>query len=162
MPSNKVNYVNGSDLLVCIVEGTGQSQTRKAVGHCTTHTTTFNTETNDVAVKPPMVNGVSAKGLFKKKRITGLSVQVQCSGLCFYEETEGGVKTILSKWKEGQSVNLELFERADADNGSTTPYCSGAFVISSLTNTAPAGEDATYDATFDNDGEVDVDPTHLT
>lgn len=160
--SNKNGYVNGSDLLVCIKEGTGQQVTRKAVGHCTTHTATFNTETKDVAVKPPMANGVSAKALFKKKRITGLSVQVQCSGLCFYEESEGGVKVILSKWKVGQSVELELFERPDADNGSPTPYCSGAFVITSLVNTAPAGEDATYDATFDNDGDVSVDTEQLT
>ncbi len=159
---SKSGYVNGSDLLVCIVEGTGANATRKAVGHCTTHTATFNTETSDVAVKPPMANGISARGLFKEKRITGLSVNVQCSGLCFYEETEGGVKTILSKWKEGQSVTLELFERAEADNGSSDPYCSGPFVISSLVNTAPAGADATYDATFDNNGEVDVDPTYLT
>ncbi len=161
MPA-KNGYVNGSDLLVCIKEGTGNAVTRKAVGHCTTHTATFNTETKDVAVKPPMANGVSAKGLFKKKRITGLSVQVQCSGLCFYEESEGSVKTILSKWKEGDSVYLELFERAATDGGEVTPYCEGYFVISTLTNTAPAGEDATYDATFDNDGEVDIDTDNLT
>ena len=158
---SKSGYVNGSDLLVCIKEGTGAQATRKAIGHCTSHTATFSTETSDVAVKPPMAEALSAKSLFKSKRITGLTVQVQCSGLCFYAEEEGGVKQILSKWKEGQSVELELFERSEEANATPEPYCTGMFIISTLTNTAPAGEDATYDATFDNDGPVEFDESKL-
>lgn len=38
------NYINGSDILLK-VDG-------KAVGHCSTHTLTFNSETKDRAVKP--------------------------------------------------------------------------------------------------------------
>ena len=40
----KNGYVNGSDMLLYIGE--------KAIGHCTSHTTTFDTETKDRAVKP--------------------------------------------------------------------------------------------------------------
>lgn len=142
-------YVNGSDLLVKIAG--------VAMGHCTSHTATFNTETKDMAVKPVAEEKKSAAALFKSKRITGLSVQVKADGLMVYSETESGLKSILAKWKVGQSVELALFER----EGDETPYCSGNFIISSLEHTAPAGEDATYSVTFDNDGAVEVDETGL-
>lgn len=45
-------YVNGSDILLSVGG--------KAVGHCTTHTITFNSETKDRAVKPAAANGYSA------------------------------------------------------------------------------------------------------
>ena len=143
------NYVNGSDLLVSIAS--------KAVGHCTTHTTTFNTETKDVAVKPAASVAASAASLFKSKRVTGLSVQIKADGLCFYSETEAGVKELLGKWKLGASVQVKCFEREN----DATPYLSGNFIITSLENTAPAGEDATYSVTLDNDGAVEVDPTKI-
>ena len=142
-------YVNGSDLLVKMA-GT-------AIGHCTSHTATFNTETKDMAVKPVAEEKKSAAALFKSKRVTGLSVQVKADGLMVYSETESGLKSILAKWKVGQSVELALFER----EGDETPYCSGNFIISSLEHTAPAGEDATYRVTFDNDGAVDVEEDNL-
>lgn len=156
-----MSYVNGNDLLVYVKTGSGQSVTRKAIGHCTTHTATFNTETKDVAVKPAANLARSTDGLYKEKRITGLSVQVKCSGLCFYDEEEGGFKHILSKWATGQNVELELFERPAESGGTVEPYASGSFVISTLENTAPAGDDATYDATFDNNGPVEVDESKL-
>ena len=142
-------YKNGSDLLVMM--GT------KAIGHCTTHTATFSTESKSVAVKPPMDEKRSATALFKSKRVTGLAVQVKAEGLCFYPESESGFKELLGKWKLGASVLLKLFEREN----DTTPYASGNFIITSLENTAPAGEDATYSVTFENDGEVSVDETKV-
>lgn len=154
-------YVNGNDLLVYIKTGTGNDVERKAIGHCTSHTATFNTETKDVAVKPAANLVRSTDGLYKEKRITGLSVQVKCSGLCFYDEAEGGFKHILSKWAAGQNVELELFERPAEANATIEPYASGQFVISTLENTAPAGDDASYDATFDNNGPVKIDDTKI-
>lgn len=142
-------YVNGSDLLVSVA-GT-------AIGHCTSHTATFNTETKDMAVKPVATEKKSAAALFKSKRITGLSVQVKADGLVVYSETESGLKALLGKWKVGQSIELALFER----EGDDTPYCSGNFIITSLEQTAPAGEDTTYSVAFDNDGSVDVAEEYL-
>lgn len=150
-------YVNGSDLLVAIKEGTGQSITRKPIGHCTSHTATYNTETKDVAVKPLSSVDASAASLWKSKRVVGLSMQVKADGLKFYSESESGFKAILSKWKIGQSVALDLFERENDE----TPYASGNFIITSLEETNPAGDDATYSATFDNDGAITIDPTKL-
>ena len=140
-----MSYINGSDLLVK-VDGV-------AVGHCTTHTATFSTETKDTAVKPTAATVASAASLYKGKRVSGLSIQVKADGLVFSEETEAGFKDILGAWKAGTPVALKLFKRG----GDDTPYCSGNFIISSLENTAPAGEDATYSATFDNDGAVTID-----
>lgn len=142
-------YVNGSNLLV----GLGG----KAFGHCTTHTSTFTTETTDTKVKPPKSQAASSSGLWKGKRVTGLAVQVKCDGLQFHNEAETGFKDLLAVWKEGGVVELVLFEREHDE----TPYCSGNFVITTLENTAPAGADATYSATLDNDGEVAVDPTKI-
>lgn len=143
------NYVNGSDLLVNVDD--------KAFGHCTSHTATFNTETKDMAVKPVATVAKSTASLFKSKRVTGLSVQVKADGIVVYNEAESGLKTLLSKWKVGESVDLALFER----EGDEKPYCSGKFIITSLENTAPAGEDATYSATFDNDGAVTIEEANL-
>jgi len=142
-------YVNGSDLLCSV--GT------KAIGHCTSHSATFTTETKDVAVKPLASAALSAASLFKSKRVTGLSIQVKADGLQFYAETEGGFKAILAPWAQGQSVALKLFERSQ----DATPYVSGNFIIDSIEQTAPAGEDATYSVTFSNDGAVEVDATKI-
>ena len=142
-----MGYVNGSDLLVMVGN--------KAVGHCTTHTATFSTETKDTAVKPAASVASGSGSLFKNKRVSGLSVQVKADGIVFSGETESGFKDILSAWKTGAAVALKLFKRGS----DATPYCSGNFIISSLENTAPAGEDATYSATFDNDGVVTIDET---
>lgn len=137
-------YINGNDLLVSI-DG-------KAVGHCTTHTATFSTETKDTAVKPVATKSKEEAGKFKSKTVSGLSIQVKADGLAFRSETEGGFKQLLAKWKVGSSVKLDLFEREN----DATPYLSGSFVITTLEITSPAGEDSTYSATFDNDGAPDT------
>lgn len=143
------NYVNGSDLLMKLGSN--------AIGHCTSHSSTFTTETKDVAVKPAASVQASTASLYKSKRVTGLAVQVKADGLCFYRETESGLKVILAAWALGQAVNVSLFEREN----DTDPYVSGRFIITTLENTAPAGEDATYSVTLDNDGPVTVDTTKI-
>ena len=140
-------YVNGSDLLMSI-DG-------KACGHCTSHTTTYTSETKDRAVKPAASETAENAGLFKEKTVTGLAVQVKCEGLRFYGETENGMKDLLGKWKVGGTVELKGFARGS----DTSPYMSGNFIISSLEENAPAGDDTTYSATFDNTGAVTIDET---
>lgn len=142
-------YVNGSDLLMKVSNG--------AIGHCTTHSAAYNTETAETAVKPAASILASAAGLFKGKRIKGLSVQVKASGLKFYSEAESGFKVLLGKWALGQTVPVALFEREHDQ----TPYLTGNFVISNLEETNPAGEDGTYDVTLDNDGAVTIDDAKL-
>lgn len=148
----KQGYCNGSDMLLYVAG--------KPVGHCTTHTTTVNTETKDRAVKPVASAPVSA-GLFKEKGITGISVSINADGLVCYNETENGYKTCLTSLFAGQSVEAKCMERA-AGSVTPKPYLSGKFVITSLERTDPANDDATYKISLENDGVVTIDESAIT
>ena len=147
--TTKIGYCNGSDMLLYI-DG-------KAVGHCTTHTTTINSETKDRAVKPAASKGISA-GLWKNKGVVGLSVSISAEGLVFYQETESGYKSCLALIGKGQSVEVKCMERENTDK----PYLSGKFVIASLERSDAAQDDATYSISLENDGEVSFDETAIT
>lgn len=136
----RTGYCNGSDMLV-YVGG-------KAVGHCTSHTATFNSETKDRAVKPVASASLSA-GLWKGKTVTGLSISISAEGLVHYDETESGFKELLAAWKTGAPVTVKCMERAN-DN---EPYLEGSFVITSLERTDPAQDDSTYSIQLENNGE---------
>ena len=136
----RTGYCNGSDMLV-YVGG-------KAVGHCTSHTATFNSETKDRAVKPVASASLSA-GLWKGKTVTGLSISISAEGLVHYDETESGFKELLAAWKTGAPVTVKCMERAN-DN---EPYREGSFVITSLERTDPAQDDSTYSIQLENNGE---------
>lgn len=144
---DNTKYINGSDLLVMF--GTS------ATGHATSHTLSLNTETKDNAVKPAASVSQSSAALFKRKRVTGLSVQIKADGLGVYEESESGIQDFLSKWKVGASVAVKAFHRGNDAN----PYVSGDFIITSLEIPQQAGEDTTYSITLDNDGAVSIDET---
>lgn len=138
-------YINGSDLLL-MVGG-------KAVGHCTSHTLTFNSETKDRAVKPAASEAKSS-GLWKNKGVTSLSISISAEGLRFYDETENGHEQIAPLWGKGASVEVKAFKR----KGESAPYVQGKFVIAALEETSPASDDATYSVSLENDGEPDVYP----
>lgn len=147
--TTKIGYCNGSDMLLYIGG--------KAVGHCSTHSTTVTSETKDRAVKPVATKGVSA-GLWKSKGVVGLGVSITAEGLCFYQETENGYKACLAMIAKGQSIEVKCMERENSDK----PYLSGKFVITSLERTDPAQDDATYSINLENDGEVTFDETAIT
>ena len=138
--TTKTGYCNGSDMLL-YVGG-------KAVGSCTTHTATFNSETKERAVKPVATASISG-GRWKKKGVVGLSYSISAEGLVFYDETESGYKELFALWKAGKSVEVKCMER---DN-SNKPYLVGNCVIASLERTDPAQDDATYSISLENDGE---------
>lgn len=143
------DYVNGSDLLLKVGG--------KAVGHCTSHTLTFNTETKDRAVKPA-ASEKKSKGMWKGKGVTGLSMSISFEGLVFYGETENGYEEIAPLWGKGASVEVEAFKREK----DTTPYVKGNFVIASLEQQAPAQDDSTYSGSLENDGEPETYPGKTT
>jgi len=143
-------YINGSDLLL-MVDG-------KAVGHCTSHTLTFNSETKDRAVKPAANVGISA-GKWKQKGVTGLSMSIKADGLRFYNEEENGFEQVAPKWGQGASVVVKAFKRTENGNANgQNPYVEGKFIIASMEETNPAQDDATYSISLENDGEPDVYP----
>lgn len=143
------NYINGSDLLL-MVGG-------KAVGHCSSHTLTFNSETKDRAVKPVASADISS-GLWKGKGVTGLSISISAEGLRFYNETESGYEEIAPLWGKGASVEVQAFKRGN----DSAPYVKGNFVIASLEETSPAQDDATYSISLENDGEPEIYPGKTT
>lgn len=150
MSATKTGYCNGSDMLL-MIDG-------KAVGHCSTHTLTLNSETKDHAVKP-LASAALSSSKWKSKSVTGVSYSLSAEGLVFYGETEAGYKTLLAAWKAGESVEVQCLERGS----DTTPYLKGNCVITSLELTAPAEDDATYSISLENDGEPSVlDATKLT
>lgn len=139
------NYINGSNLLLSVGG--------KAIGHCTTHTLTFNSDTKDRAVKPP-ASEAATSGLWKGKGVTGLSISVTAEGFRFYNEAENGFDELSEKWGTGQSVVVKAFRRSS----DSTPYLNGNFVITSIDETSPAQDDATYTINLENDGEPTVYP----
>ena len=150
MPSTKKGYVNGSDLLL-LING-------EAVARCTKHTSTFNSETKDRAVKPKQDAAISA-GLWKEKGVTGLSISISAEGLRNYDKEGTGFKLLLSYWKSGKPVEVVCIEREAADK----PYLKGKFVITKLEESTPAQDDATYSIDLENDGEPEViDNTAIT
>lgn len=140
-----MSYVNGSDLLLNVGG--------KAIGHCTTHTTTYNSETKDRAVKP-VASAAKSAGLWKGKGVTGLSISISAEGLRYYNETENGFEQVAPMWGKGQSVQVQAFKR----EGDANPYLKGQFVIASIEETSPAQDDATYTINLENDGEPDIYP----
>lgn len=143
------NYINGSDLLL-MVGG-------KAVGHCTSHTLTFNSDTKDRAVKP-VASAAKSAGLWKEKGVTGMSISISAEGLRFYDETENGYEEIAALWGAGASVEVAAFKRGS----DTDPYVKGNFIISSIEETSPAQDDSTYSISLENDGEPSVYPGKTT
>ena len=143
------DYINGSDLLLSIGGG--------AIGHCTTHSITFNSETKERAVKPLASLPVSS-GLWKGKGVTGLSISISADGLRFYTETENGFSQIIPSWGAGTVVEVQAFER----ESSGAPYLKGNFVIASISETSPAQDDATYSISLENDGEPIIYPGKTT
>ncbi len=141
----KEGYINGSDLLL--------KAGGKPIGHCTSHTMTYNSEAKDRAVKPVATAARSA-GLWKDKTVTGLSVSISFEGLRFYGETENGYDEIAAKWGAGALIEVEAFHRTQ----DTAPYFKGMCVIDSLEESAPAQDDATYSGQLSNSGEPEVYP----
>ena len=141
----QTGYINGSDILLSVGG--------KAIGHCTTHTLTFNSETKDRAVKPAASAGYSS-GLWKGKGVTGLSISLSAEGLRYYGEGENGFDELSALWGAGAPITVKAFQR----EGDASPYLEGQFVIASLEETSPAQDDATYSISLDNDGEPTTYP----
>lgn len=138
-------YMNGSNVLFSVGG--------KGLGHSTTHSVTFNTETKERGVKPPMKENTK-KALFNGKGVTKMSISVHGEGFRYKGEEELSLDEVRKLWGAGQSVELSCFERED----DATPYLKGKFVITKVEETNPAQDDATFTVDFENDGEPEVYP----
>lgn len=138
-------YINGSNLLLKVGE--------KAVGHCTSHTVTMNSDTKDRAVKP-VSTATKQAGLWKMKGVSGLSVSISAEGLRVYDESENGFDQVAALWGVGQSVSVTAYRREEDE----APYLKGLFIISSIEETSPAQDDATYSISLENADEPEIYP----
>lgn len=139
-------YINGSDLLLTVAG--------KCIGHCSSHTLTFNAETSDRSVKPPSTAAKSA-GLWKDKAVKSLSVSIKAEGIAYQGEAEGGISALLAAYKGAAPVEVKGFYRGK----DAAPYLSGRFVITSLEESSPAQDDVTYSVSLENCGEVTITDT---
>lgn len=139
------DYMNGSNVLFTVGG--------KGLGHSTTHSVTYNTETKERGVKPP-VKEKTKNALFSGKGVTKMSISVHGEGFRYKGEEELSLDDIRKLWGIGQSVELSCFER----EGNATPYLKGKFVITKVEETSPAQDDATFTVDFENDGEPEVYP----
>ena len=138
-------YMSGSNVLFSVGG--------KGLGHSTTHTVTYSTETKKRGVKPP-VKEKTKKALFSGKGVTEMSISVHGEGFRYKGEEELSLDEIRKLWGIGRSVELSCFER----DGDATPYLKGKFVITKVEETSPAQDDATFIVDFENDGEPEVYP----
>lgn len=138
-------YMSGSNVLFTVGG--------KGLGHSTTHTITYSTETKKRGVKPP-VKEKTKKALFSGKGVTEMSISVHGEGFRYKGEEELSLDEIRKLWGVGRNVELSCFER----EGDATPYLKGKFVISKVEETSPAQDDATFTVDFENDGEPEVYP----
>lgn len=139
------DYMNGSNVLFTVGG--------KGLGHSTTHSVTYNTETKERGVKPP-VKEKTKNALFSGKGVTKMSISVHGEGFRYKGEEELSLDDIRKLWGIGQSVELSCFER----EGDAAPYLKGKFVITKVEETSPAQDDATFTVDFENDGEPEVYP----
>lgn len=139
------DYMNGSNVLFAVGG--------KGLGHSITHSVTYNTETKERGVKPP-VKEKTKNALFSGKGVTKMSISVHGEGFRYKGEEELSLDDIRKLWGIGQSVELSCFER----EGDATPYLKGKFVITKVEETSPAQDDATFTVDFENDGEPEVYP----
>lgn len=134
-----MDYINGSDVLFDLEDG--------SFGHATTHTLTLTAEVKSRAVKP-LKSAAAGSGQWDEKSVVKKNITLSVEGLRHKAETEHGYKTLAAAWYKGQPVKVSAYERA-AD---ATPYFVGSMVITSVTETSPAGDDATYSAELELTG----------
>lgn len=153
--ADPTGYVNGSDLLLFIDGG--------AVGHCTTHTITFNAEGKSRTVKPVSTAAIT-KALWDEKSVNKMSVSITAEGERYYDESEKGFQALLAAFVAGEAVTVKGYERGkdSSTEASDKPYFTGSFIITSLEETSPAGDDATYSISLENAGTVTITAANLT
>jgi len=138
----------GEDLLVGVV----QTNNFLAFGHSTTCKISNKSDTKDISVKPTLIDKAAAgsAGLWKKKKVTGVSVTITADGLVCYDEPEEAYSKLYAAWLSGSEVTARYATRGEQ----TATYNEGQFVITQLDQTGDTGDNSTYSITLENTGEV--------
>lgn len=136
-------YIHGSDLLMGIYEG----NEFKPFGHSSSCEIENTAETKSRATKE-----TTNTGRWEDKSVSNFSVSVNVSGFRFYGDEGLNYPELLKIWEAGDPVTVRYAHRGEEK----TCYREGKFIITSLKESAPADDDATYDLSMENSGKVET------
>ena len=145
-----MGYRDGTDLILGLMDGT----TFKPFGHSTSCKISDSTETGERQTKE------ASSGKFKEKYVKSLSESITCDGFVF-DGDEGSssskvsLPTLKEKWLNGQTVKARYAYRGEE----STKYYQGDFIITSLEDDGPAGDDEKYSLTLENSGPITPQPS---
>jgi TP901-1 family phage major tail protein len=141
------DIIEGRDLMLYMnTAAVGDEAVYSPQAAATSHTITYTGETKERVTKD------SANGAYSQKKVTKLSVTIKCDALVSYNAAAGYDK-MLAAFKSREAVKLKY---AFIDEQAGEKHEEGMFVITNLEQASPAGEDATYSATFENTGAVET------
>lgn len=141
------DIIEGRDLMMYInTAADGGAATYTPQAAATSHTITYSGETKERITKD------MASGAYGEKKVTKLSVSIKCEALVSFGD-EAGYDKLLEVMKNREAVKLKY---GFSNEESGDKYEEGLFVITNLEQSSPAGEDATYSATFENTGPVET------
>lgn len=147
MAKKQGDYIEGRDLMLYVdTSETEQTPTWEPTAAATSHTISYSGETKERVTKD------TSNGAFSEKTVTKLSVSISCEALTVFGAKMGFDK-LLALMKARKPIKLK-YGFATADSGDS--YEEGMFVITSLEQSSPADDDATYSATFENTGMVET------
>ena len=147
MARQKGDYIEGRDLMVFVDTSDGSGgPTWTKTSAATSHTISYSAETKERVTKD------TDNGAFSQKSVTKLSVSISVEALTTYQ-ADCGFKSLLKMYKERKPVKLKY---GFATDEGTEEHEEGLFVITSLEESSPADDDATYSATFENTGNVET------
>lgn len=139
-------YIHGSDLLMGIYEG----NEFKPFGHSSSCEIENTAETKSRATKE-----TTNTGRWEDKSVSNFSVSVNVSGFRFYGD-DMNYPELLEYWEKGEPVTVRYAHRGENGEADTKVYRQGDFIITSLKESAPADDDATYDLSMENSGKVET------
>lgn len=137
-------YLNGSDITL-LVERDGK------------WIPTLGAKSHKIAGKSnskEIIDKDTTNSLYKTKSVNSLEITITVNGFVKIGTDENGIiaSELFALYKAGKPVKLRYGYRKDAPKGAT--YEEGEFIIDSIDETHPAKEEATYNATFSNTGEI--------
>lgn len=143
----KEEYIHGSDMLV----GLMLEDVFSPLGHPKSCTISNKAETKERVVKPTLELKAAAAsaGKWKEKSVSSLAVDISSEGFKFYGD-EMGYDKLLELWEKSEPVTVRYALRGEE----TTKYREGQFLITSLEETSPSDDDATYTISLENSGPV--------
>ena len=136
-------YRSGTDLILGVVD----SGTFKPLGYSSGCKISDSTETGERVTKE------SADTHWKEKYVKSLSEQITADGFVYDSVAASsiGFPGLKSLWLSKTTVKLRYKYR---DQGAAAGLYEGDFIITSLEQDGPAGDDEKWSVTFENSGPV--------